>query len=133
MRNQSKLPDAERHLRLTLSKLTPRMSNRLYVYQVGQLTLQRPGSSLGVSTELQLQEALQLQRQQTQQQMQAQLSALQQQRLLQGHPQQHLHDSTSLQLQQLQQQQHQQQLQQQQSNLLQSAGWPELSMLIYGV
>jgi len=57
--------------------------------------------------------------------MQAQFSALQQQRLLQGlPPQQHLHDTASLQLQQLQQHQHHQQLQlqQQQANFLQSAG-----------
>jgi hypothetical protein len=84
--------------------------------------MQRSASSLGVSPEIQLQEAL-LQRHQSKQ-MQAQLSALQQQRLLQGLPQQQLHDATSVQIQQLQHQQQQLQLQhhQQHSNFLQSSG-----------
>lgn len=71
---------------------------------------------------MQLQEAL-LQRQQQSKHMQAQFSALQQQRLHQGlPPQQHLHDTASLQLQQLQHQQHHQRLQLQQANIMQSAG-----------
>lgn len=95
----------------------------LMIHQVSQHAMHqsRSANNLGLTPEMQLQEAMQ--RQQSKQ-MQAQFSALQQQRLLQGLPQQHLHDTTSLQLQQLQQQQHHQQLQlqQQQANFLQSGG-----------
>jgi hypothetical protein len=91
------------------------------IYQVGQHSMHqsRSANNLALTPEMQLQEALQ--RQQSKQ-MQAQFSALQQQRLLQGLPQQHLHDTTSLQLQQLQQQQHHQPLQLQQQLQLQAAG-----------
>lgn len=94
------------------------------IRQVNQHTMHqaRAVNNLGLTPEMQLQEALQ--RQQSKQ-MQAQFSALHQQRLLQSLPpqQQHLHDTTSLQLQQLQHQQHHQQLQlHQQANFLQSAG-----------
>lgn len=87
--------------------------------ELGQQAMQqlRSGNNVGGTAEMQLQEALQ--RQQSKQ-IQAHLSVLQQQRVLQGLPQQHVRDMTSIQLQQLQQQQVQ--MQQQQANLLQSSG-----------